>query len=171
MHDIKFIRQNPEIFDAGLARRGLPPMSTRILELDAAKRNVQTELQELQAKRNQFAKAIGEAKKKGEDATAAMDAAKANNERIAAIEADLETGGELQQILAGLPNIPSSSVPDGKDESCNVEVRRVGTPPIISILTPTVYGGGKGGALYTSDAASEQADSLPPLAPPRKRGG
>jgi seryl-tRNA synthetase len=129
MHDIKFIRQSPDAFDAGLARRGLPPMSQKILELDAAKRAVQTELQDLQSKRNQFAKAIGEAKKKGEDATVAMEAAKANNDRIAAIEADLETGGELQQILVSLPNLPADDVPEGKDETGNKVVCVVGEKP------------------------------------------
>lgn len=132
MHDIKYIRQNPEAFDAALARRGIAAQSARILELDAEKRSVQTELQELQSKRNQFAKAIGEAKKKGEDASVAMDAAKANNERIAAIESDLETGGELHQLLTSLPNLPADDVPEGKDEKDNKEIRKVGTKPNVA---------------------------------------
>src|SRR5690606_12969974 len=93
MHDIKFIRSNPDAFDAGLARRGLAPQSAEILKLDEQKRKAQTDLQELQSKRNALAKQVGQAKAKGEDATAVMDEAKKVGEAIAALETGLNTRG------------------------------------------------------------------------------
>ena len=72
MHDIRLIRESPEAFDAGLARRGLEPMAARVLDLDARRRGTQTELQELQTQRNESSRAIGAAKSRGEDASAQM---------------------------------------------------------------------------------------------------
>ena len=129
MHDIKFIRTSPEAFDAGLARRGLEKKSPEILALDSEKRAQQTQLQELLSKRNAFAKSIGEAKRKGEDAAQIMADAKANNDAVAALEATLGGHGALETILEALPNIPADDVPQGKDEHDNIEVRKVGDKP------------------------------------------
>jgi seryl-tRNA synthetase len=75
MHDLRFIRDNPEAFDAGLATRGADPAARRVLELDERRRRVTTRLQETQNRRNEASKAIGQAMAKGEAATA--DALKA----------------------------------------------------------------------------------------------
>ncbi|SEH26111.1 serine--tRNA ligase [Magnetospirillum fulvum] len=129
MHDLKSIRDNPAAFDAGLARRGLPPQSAAILELDARRRAAQTTFQDLQARRNDASKQIGQIKRQGGDCEALMAEVAAIKERIPAIEdEDRVIGAEIETILATLPNLPDESVPDGPDESANVEIRRWGTP-------------------------------------------
>lgn len=132
MHDIKSIRTNPEAFDASLARRGLAPQSAEILALDAAKRARQTELQELLAKRNGFAKQIGMAKSKGEDVSAIMEESKQLNAKIAEMEASLSDNDPLDALLASIANSPAADVPEGADEHGNKEVRVVGTKPSFS---------------------------------------
>lgn len=129
MHDIKFIRQNPEAFDAALKKRGVEPVAAKILDLDAEKRKSQTTLQELLAKRNGYAKQIGMAKKEGKDASSVMEESKKNNEAIAALESSLNERGELESLLESLPNLLADDVPDGVDENDNVELRVVGEKP------------------------------------------
>lgn len=129
MHDIKFIRQNPEVFDAGLLRKGLEPLSAEILKLDEQRRAEQTALQDLLAKKNGFAKAVGEAKRKGEDASVIMIEAKAVNEQIAKLESELAGRGALEEMLETLPNLPALDVPNGDDETGNLQVRVVGEKP------------------------------------------
>lgn len=129
MHDIKFIRENPEAFDAGLARRGLAPLSARILELDAKRRAAQTAFQEGKAKVNEASKQIGMVKKQGGDAQALMDQVAALKDGIAQAEADDKAvGEEIDAILSATPNLPAADVPEGPDETANVELRKVGTP-------------------------------------------
>jgi len=132
MHDIKAIRADGEAFDAGLARRGLPPHSKAVLRLDEEKRAQQTEFQELQTRRNQMAKAVGQAKAKGEDAAELLATAKELSDTITSLEKTLGEGGELEKLLAGLPNIPAGDVPDGKDEHDNKELRVWGEKPKFS---------------------------------------
>ena len=137
MHDIKYIRQNPEAFDAALARRGLAPQATEILKLDEQKRKAQTDLQELESQRNQIAKEIGQAKSKGLDTTAIVTKAhavnQALNEFVTKQELEMQGGREplqlLNNILNSLPNLPAADVPQGTDEHGNKEVRVVGTKP------------------------------------------
>lgn len=129
MHDLKSIRDNPEGFDAGLKRRGLEPRSAEILALDQRRRAAQTAFQEMQARRNDASKQIGLIKKQGGDAQALMDEVASLKERIpAAEEEDKALGAEIDGILASIPNLPASDVPDGPDEEHNVELRRWGTP-------------------------------------------
>lgn len=129
MHDIKFIRQNPDAFDAGLAKRRLEKQSSLILELDAAKRAKQTELQGLLSQRNEFAKRIGMAKKNGEDVSAIMEESKRLNEQVAQLETQLGEGDALDAMLAAIPNIPADDVPQGSDEHSNAQVRIIGEKP------------------------------------------
>ncbi len=132
MFDIRWIRENPEEFDRGMARRGLPPQSAALLELDAERRRLLAELQELQARRNAASKEIGRAMATGE-----RERAEELKREVAAIKGrmqELEEAArakdeELKMHLAALPNIPLDEVPDGEDENDNVEVRRVGDPP------------------------------------------
>ena len=129
MHDLKSIRDNPDGFDLGLKRRGLEPKAAAILELDTRRRAAQTAFQEMQARRNDASKQIGAIKKQGGDAQALMDEVAALKERIpAAEEEDRQLGAEIEAILAAIPNLPADDVPEGPDESANVEVRRWGTP-------------------------------------------
>jgi seryl-tRNA synthetase len=129
MHDLRFIRDNPEAFDAGLAVRGADPAARRVLELDERRRGVTRRLQEAQNRRNEASKAIGQAMAKGEAATA--DALKTEVAELKTVLPALEDeerqlGVELDGLLAALPNLPDPSVPHGADESGNLEVSRWG---------------------------------------------
>ncbi|MGJ3259028.1 MAG: serine--tRNA ligase [Rhodospirillales bacterium] len=130
MFDIRWIRENPDAFDAAMARRGLGPQSPALLELDARRRDAQTRAQELQTERNALSKQIGQLKSKGEDASEVM--ARVAESKDAETEAEFEVliaEGKLQEALEVLPNMPLDDVPDGDGEDDNVEIRRVGAPP------------------------------------------
>ena len=132
MHDLRWIRENAEGFDQAMARRALPAQSQKILELDKARRSIQTELQELQAKRNAASKDIGLAKQKGEDPKAALALVAELKVKFPELEtSEKAIADELDQHLAVLPNMLADDVPEGRDESQNVEIRRVGTPKAI----------------------------------------
>jgi seryl-tRNA synthetase len=131
MHDIRQIRENPAAFDAGLARRGVAPVSAQIVALDEQRRALATRAQESQNRRNEASKAIGKAMGQGDTATA--DALKAEvaglKDSLPALEAEeKEVAAKLHDLLAGLPNIPADAVPDGADEAQNVEVFKWGVP-------------------------------------------
>lgn len=131
MHDIKFIRENPEAFDAGLARRGLDAQSVAILALDTARRAVATSMQEAQGKRNEASKAIGAAMGRGDKDEAERLKAEvaALKDRLPQLEQeDRELTAQVTDALARIPNLPATDVPEGEDEAGNVEVLRWGTP-------------------------------------------
>ncbi|WP_136163134.1 serine--tRNA ligase [Sphingomonas flavalba] len=132
MHDIRTIRDDPEAFDAALARRGAPPAAAALVADDQRRRALATELQTALARRNEASKAIGAAKaRKAEDEAAALMAeVAALKERLPALEAEEKAAGDaLTAALAALPNLPAADVPDGADEDDNVEQARWGTPP------------------------------------------
>ena len=127
MHDIRWIRDDPEAFDAAMARRGVEPLSARVIEMDAKRREAQTEAQELQTRRNELSKQIGQAKSKGEDAQALMDEVAAGKDAQAAAEAAAkEAGDRVDELLSGIPNALDGDVPDGADEDDNRELRSWG---------------------------------------------
>jgi len=131
MHDIRFIRENPAAFDAGLARRGVEPLSAQILALDAERRSVATRMQEAQSRRNDASKAIGAAMGRGDkDEAERLKAEVASlKDTLPALEAEeRELTQRLSDELARHPNLPAADVPDGEDETQNVEVLRWGTP-------------------------------------------
>jgi seryl-tRNA synthetase len=131
MHDIRLIRENPAAFDAGLARRGLAPLSSEILAMDASVRALQTEIQAALARRNEASKLIGQAMAGGDKNKAeALKAEVADLKTTlpAKEEAEREQLAALQDRLAALPNLPAADVPDGEDEDGNVEIARWGTP-------------------------------------------
>ncbi|KAI94868.1 serine--tRNA ligase [Rhodomicrobium udaipurense JA643] len=134
MLDLKWIRENPADFDQGLARRGAEPLSSTVLALDEELRAHKKALQDMQARRNAASKEIGKAKGKGGDpakAEALMAEVADLKGAIAAGEAkERELDAAITALLAGIPNmlLPAPEVPDGKDESENVELRRVGSP-------------------------------------------
>jgi seryl-tRNA synthetase len=130
MHDIRLIRENPQAFDAGLARRGVEPASATLLALDSQRRAVATRMQEAQNRRNEASKAIGAAKaqKREDEAAALMAEVAALKHTLPAIEEEERALSARQQDeLAKLPNIPATEVPEGDDEASNVEVARWGT--------------------------------------------
>ena len=131
MHDIRLIRENPEAFDAGLARRGLDPLSARIVAADASLRALQTEIQGSLARRNEASKLIGQAMAQGDkDKAEALKAEVADLKTAlpAKEDAEREQLAALQDMLAAIPNIPFEDVPTGEDEESNVEIARWGTP-------------------------------------------
>jgi seryl-tRNA synthetase len=131
MHDIKAIRADPAAFDAALARRGVTSASTAILEADTALRAVQTALQAALARRNEASRAIGAAKaRKDEDEAEGLMAEVALlKAEIAGAEAEeRERTAAVAELLAALPNLPADEVPEGSDESGNVQKKRWGIP-------------------------------------------
>jgi len=131
MHDIRFIRENPAAFDEGLARRGLEPAAESILALDVQTRAVATEMQQDQARRNELSKAIGQAMaaKDGDRAETLKAEVAALKERLPALEAqDRALIAALSDRLLALPSLPADDIPEGADETDNVEEMRWGTP-------------------------------------------
>jgi len=128
MHDIRFIRENPTAFDAGLRKRNLAPLSAELLEIDKRRRAAISESESIQSRRKALSQQIGIAKRKGEPADALMA-------EVAALEESLKKGevlaagldAELTRRLEVLPNLPFDDVPDGTDETGNVEIHRVGS--------------------------------------------
>lgn len=131
MHDIKAIRQSPEAYDANWAKRGIAPQSAEILRQDEALRAVQTELQELQNRRNIVSKAVGEAKRAKDDVRAAslMDEVSEIKGRVATLEDEERLlAAALADLLSRLPNQLFDDVPIGEDENDNELVRAWGQP-------------------------------------------
>ncbi|MFZ5932411.1 MAG: serine--tRNA ligase [Pseudomonadota bacterium] len=158
MHDLKFIRDHPEQFDAGLASRGLAPMSREVLRLDAQRRAFVTELQELQKARNDASKQIGAAKARGDDVAAQtlIDAVAELKQRLQDGEArEREIQMELDTLLGGIPNLPLMDVPYGKDEKSNKEVRRFGAPPQFSFKPKEHFDLGEAMGLMDFEAAAK----------------
>lgn len=131
MLDISIIRDNPEKFDNALASRGAEAMSKQLLTLDEARRMAVSQAQELQTKRNETSKQIGQAKAAKDEglATKLMDEVATMKEQLQiAEESEREASQALENALAAVPNIPLEDIPVGADEDANVEIRKVGTP-------------------------------------------
>jgi seryl-tRNA synthetase len=130
MHDLKWIRDNPEAFDRGLAKRGLPSQSAEIVAREAAWRAAETAAQELQARRNRLSKEVGAIKAKGGDAAEIMRQVAADKDQQAEKEREAaRLRGEIDALLATIPNLPADDVPEGLDEHGNRLVRTHGEPP------------------------------------------
>jgi seryl-tRNA synthetase len=130
MFDLKWIRENPEAFDRGLARRGLGARAAEVLALDTEWRAAETAAQEIQARRNRLSKEIGGAKARGEDVAPILAKVASDKEVQAAAEREAtRLKSVIDLALAALPNIPADDVPDGTDERGNQLVRSHGTPP------------------------------------------
>ncbi len=129
MHDIKWIRENPEAFDRGLARRGLPGESGRLIALDERRRAAIQKAEGALARRNVASKEIGAAKKSNEEDVAQKLLAEVARlkEDIPRLEAASKDASEaLDKALAEIPNLPLDEVPDGTDETANVEHHHFG---------------------------------------------
>ncbi|WP_019961490.1 serine--tRNA ligase [Woodsholea maritima] len=131
MHDIRFIRENPDVFDAAMARRSLEPQAARLIDLDSDRRSATSALQEVETQRNAMSKQIGAAKAKGDEGE--FERLRAEVERLKGemdrLNAEAEKADELlNQHLAALPNMPFDDVPEGADEADNEEVRGWGEP-------------------------------------------
>jgi len=129
MYDIKWIRENPDAFDRGLKRRGLEPLSKKLLALDEKRRAAITKFEQAQARRNAASKEIGDAKKARDEGRATKLMAEVNELKVSlpALEEEQKTlGAELDKELAQIPNMPLDEVPEGADASGNVEHHVVG---------------------------------------------
>ncbi|MBI3440155.1 MAG: serine--tRNA ligase [Proteobacteria bacterium] len=141
MHDIRAIRDNPDLYDAAWARKGLDPQAKRIVDFDAKMRAQATAKQEAEAQRNAASKAIGQAKAQKNNAEAErlitqVAALKARIDETSIEEAHWQK--ERDDLLASLPNLPAPDVPDGADDEGNIEVRRWykrdgGDPPNVEL--------------------------------------
>jgi len=130
MHDIKSIRDNPQAFDAGLARRGLKPLSASLLAIDETRRSAILASEQAQARRNAASKEIGDAKKAKDEARASKLMAEVAELKttMPELEAAAKAADEnLTKELSAIPNIPLDEVPDGVDEHGNVQHHVFGT--------------------------------------------
>ena len=141
MHDIRAIRENPEAFDAALSRRGIGPQADAILALDSARREAIAQAEAAKAAQNAASKEVGAAKARGdEDEFARLRALVAEKKaEIARLEDEARAGDSaLSAMLATIDNLPLAEVPDGADESNNVELHRWGNPRNFS-FTPVEH--------------------------------
>ncbi|WP_425229760.1 serine--tRNA ligase [Sphingomonas sp.] len=148
MHDVRLVREDPAAFDAALARRGASASATALLALDEQRRQTIAAAQAAQARRNELSKAIGQAKAKGDGATAEalMRDVAALKERLPALASEEQRlGSKFETALAALPNLPLADVPDGVDEADNQLVHERGRKPVFDF------------------AVREHADIGPPL--------
>ena len=129
MHDIRAIRDDPAAFDAAMQRRGLAAVSSRLRESDNLRRTAQSLAQDLQTRRNEISRRIGEGKRRGEE-TSTLE------REAVALQSDRETHEEeakrqeqaVKALLETLPNLLDADVPDGADERDNVVLKEVGAP-------------------------------------------
>lgn len=162
MHDLRWIRDNPDAFDRSLARRGEDPLSARVLELDAKRRDARTRLQDMQERRNAASKRIGQAMKEGN-----TDEAEALKAEVAAIKGDMDAveaeeraaSGALNELLSGVPNVLDDDVPDGVDEADNREVRTVGEPRTFDFEAKEHFEIGEAIGLMDFEGAADLAGS------------
>lgn len=131
MHDIRLLRDHPEILDAAMERRNGSWDKEHFLELDQKRRASIAEVEQLQAQRNAASKEIGALMKagKGDEAEEAKADVRALNDRIAVLDVERnDYENAMTELLSHIPNIPADCVPEGKDDTENVEVKRWGTP-------------------------------------------
>jgi seryl-tRNA synthetase len=158
MFDIKWIRENPEVFDGGLAKRGLPGRANALIDLDEVRRMHVSRVQEAQTRRNAASKEIGAAMAKGDRARAEELKAEvaALKDLMSGMEAaEREAEAELRFALSAIPNLPLDDVPLGTDESGNVELRRVGEPRAFTFGPKEHFDIGEGLGLMDFEAAAK----------------
>ena len=158
MFDLKIIRDDPVAFDTARAKRGLGPVAEGILELDNRRRGLQTQLQDLQRRRNDASKEIGQAKGRGEDAeTLIAEVAALKEETRIAEDSDRDAAAALHNLLSGEPNLPEDEVPAGADEADNLEVKRWGEPPAFDFAPAEHFDIGEGLGLMDFETAARMS--------------
>ncbi|MGI9411980.1 MAG: serine--tRNA ligase [Hyphomicrobiaceae bacterium] len=158
MFDIKWIRENPEAFDKGLAARGLESMSEKIVAMDEARRQHLTRLQDAQSRRNSASKEIGKAKAAKDEA-----GAKVLMDEVAELKSFIQDGeqteremnGALESELAPIPNLPLDEVPVGADENDNKLIRTVGDVPTFDFEVKEHFEIGEGLGLMDFETAAK----------------
>ncbi|MGB3809750.1 MAG: serine--tRNA ligase [Parvibaculum sp.] len=162
MHDIKIIRDDPEAFDKGLAKRGLAAQSARLIEIDERRRKVIVSLQDMQQKRNDASKQIGAAIAKKDDALAQTLMDEVSNLKGAiqqGEEDERRLTAELETELAAIPNIPFDDTPVGADETGNVEHHRHGTPRALNFAAKEHFDLGEALGLMDFETAAKLSGS------------
>ncbi len=155
MLDLKWIRDHPEPFDRALCRRGLPAMAAEVLAVDRRRREAETRLQELQQRRNAASQQIGRAKAAGADASALMaEVASLKDATQRAETAAAAAEKALNDLLAGVPNLPAADVPDGQDPGANALLRTHGEPPRFGFPARQHYELGEALGLMDFEAAA-----------------
>lgn len=162
MFDVKWIRQNPETFDALLAKRGLEPMSAEVLMRDEVRREHVQKLQDAQTRRNAASKDIGQAKASGDEEKAAALIAE-----VAEIKSFIQNGEDeerrltasLEDFLAGIPNLPLEDVPEGEDESANIKHSITGKKPEFSFEPKQHFEIGEGLGFMDFETAAKLSGS------------
>jgi len=128
MLDLQLIREQTDAVRSALARRGIDPSLESVLQLDSQRRGILTEVEALKAERNRVSKEIGR-QKDAEGRQAQIEAMRLTGERIESLDERVRSvEAELHTLMAGLPNLPDSDVPDGPDESANVVIATHGEP-------------------------------------------
>tara|TARA_B100001123_G_scaffold436265_1_gene566241 strand:- start:375 stop:1655 length:1281 start_codon:yes stop_codon:yes gene_type:complete len=160
MFDLRWIRENPLEFDAGLIKRGLCGESDKILKLDVDHRECLVKLHADQSQRNQVSKKIGLMRAKGEDASELIADVSVLKARIReGEERERELAAALDTILSSLPNMPAADVPEGVDESFNVEVARWGEAPKFDFAPREHFEIGEALGLMDFDTAAKLSGS------------
>ena len=137
MLDIKFVVANPDAVIEGMKKRGKEISLDNLLQMEARRKEILGEVEAMKAQKNAVSKQVGILKKNGEDATAIMEEMKELGSKITALDNELKEVQEgIRNELLNIPNIPNETVPAGTDDSCNVEVRRWGTPANIENPKP-----------------------------------
>ena len=158
MFDVKWIRENPNQFDAGLRRRGVSPRAAALVELDVRRRALISDTQELQGERNKASKQIGAAKRDSEDVEQLVRQVVTLKEQLRTREGEIrEVEQEMEEFLLQLPNLPDEEVPDGLDETSNIEVRRVGEPVVFDFTAKQHFELGEALGQMDFDAAARMA--------------
>ena len=129
MLDVRLIREQPDVVQRGLTQKGGAELVNQILVVDLERRRLIRETEDLKALRNRASEAIGQAKRRGEDATAEMAKMREVGDRVKALDGELKTMDErVEELLAQIPNLPHPTAPAGTSDADNVEVRRWGAP-------------------------------------------
>lgn len=160
MHDIGSIRLDPASFDRGLERRGIKPMSKKLLEVDEKRRKAQSDLQNLLNVRNKISRKVGIEKQRGGDTDNLVEKVLNLKSEIAKHEkSENEFNIELVELLGALPNLPSSDIPDGIDESANELMREIGNKPRFSFSPKHHYELGEQLGLMDFEGAAKLSGS------------
>ena len=144
MHDIQDIRTRPDVVRRALARRGIEPPIELLLALDADRRALLAQVEQLKAERNRVSKDISQMKDAG-DREVRIREMRAIGQHIEVLDAaGAGEGGALTELMRGLPNLPDADVPDGPDETHNLVVQTVGEAAALRLRAPAPLGPGAG---------------------------
>jgi len=160
VYDLKWIREHPDTFDAALAKRGLEAQSGAILKIDEERRALVQKLQDAQAKRNAASKEIGKAKASGDEPLAQKlmdEVAEAKAIIQSGEDREREIDTKLREALSTLPNAPLDDVPEGADESDNVQVRSWGEKPSLGFTPKQHFELGEDLGLMDFEAAAKMS--------------